>query len=765
MMFQIVRCVLLIAVLAPSGVIMARDRAPEAPRDPARRVVVVALQAGKSHFREGNPGPDANFECLANAARQAASSRPDLIVFPEYALMGSPYPSERIVNGLAEAVPGDGPWFRRYGELAKELKAPLVGWLVESDEGSLYNCAFVLDRQGAFVGKYRKVHANLGEQTWWGWSQGKSFEPVELEGVRYGFSICSDMWHPETVRCGELLGADVILHLSIADDMQHLVPARAFDSRVPIVLSIFQGGSYAVDASGRLLGKLDPEAPGWKAFEIEPFQPHLGRKYGGQWDVKKGGQNVRNPAAYDVLVDPKTRPAWTSVFFDDAGNAQSRSELFARFRGRYDAQDPESRAPHLVRFAAPWTSPFRVDAERPFHLVNQEGEHLFILNKTAWAYFQCENPVGVLERARSQGVNVLRVALEGTPYPEQLKLDLWPWGGTRQNPDWTSFDEAYWNQVEERVRLAGEKGIGLDLVLYMALKPETDRVGQQRLYWQEVLRRLGRYANILTWEIANEYVGNEAFQDQAATFFVEHDPFRRPVCTSDGTTDDAIWPDKPWMGLAINHTCTSSTPRHDLRDWYLALARNTRSHGKPAFANETGREVRHKNDDGIHRRKQGWLWCAAGGFWTWHSWDGCEGINNLTYRAPGEEFLLPLARTFRSLPFWRLDPSFTACTAEDPTLVQATLAASDRSLVLGYLCAPDTGREVKSSGIRLRLPAGKYSVRFIRPADGSEIERRVHDSPGLGSQTRIAAPDFTDDLAIVLERTRTGQEGVIPGTQ
>ena len=54
----------------------------------------------------------------------------------------------------------------------------------------------------------------------------------------------------------------------------------------------------------------------------------------------------------------------------------------------------------------------------------------------------------------------------------------------------------------------------------------------------------------------------------------------------------------------------------------------------PAFCNESGREKRHGNNDGVHRRKQGWLWCTAGCFWTWHSWDGCEGIDETDYVAP-----------------------------------------------------------------------------------------------------------------------------------
>ena len=58
----------------------------------------------------------------------------------------------------------------------------------------------------------------------------------------------------------------MILHQSIADDMGHIVPTRAFDSGMPIVMTIFRGGSYAIDAQGKLLSKLPAEKPGWTDF-------------------------------------------------------------------------------------------------------------------------------------------------------------------------------------------------------------------------------------------------------------------------------------------------------------------------------------------------------------------------------------------------------------------------------------------------------------------------------------------------------------------
>ncbi|MCY2954612.1 MAG: carbon-nitrogen hydrolase family protein [Planctomycetota bacterium] len=315
------------------------------PREPGRVVKIAVVQAGEQHSRKGNPGFEANFNRLAELARQAAKSRLDLIVFPEYAISGWPYPPGESINTLAEAIPGEGTWYKRYVDLAKTTQTPLLGWAVERSDGKLYNTSFLLDRRGKFVGKYRKVHANLGEQTWWGWSQGETFSPIELDGVRYGVSLCADMWFPETVRCLELGGADVVVHQSIGDDMGHLVPARAFDSGIPIVCAIFNGGSYAVDGQGQRLDKLSAELGAAQTFALRPFIVRRDLKYGGQWIPKLGGQNVRNLKAYEILTDAMRRPRWTDVFMDNDGRPQTEEQLRRRFDGRWDANDPGRAGP------------------------------------------------------------------------------------------------------------------------------------------------------------------------------------------------------------------------------------------------------------------------------------------------------------------------------------------------------------------------------------------------------------------------------------
>lgn len=410
---------------------------------------------------------------------------------------------------------------------------------------------------------------------------------------------------------------------------------------------------------------------------------------------------------------------------------------------------PNNSQSSILNFQSTWSFPYKVEPEFPYHLKNTEDQHLFILNKTAWAYFACQNPEGVLERAKKQGVNVLRVALEGRPHFNALGLDLWPWGGTRQNPEWELFNEDYWKQVKERVQLAGEQGIGLDLVLYFSLHPKAKQIPQQQPYWQEILHRLGKYANILTWEIANEYVWNPKFQDAAGRFFKENDPHHRPVCTSNKTSWDAIWPRKEWMDLAIVHTCTSSSWKHPLRWWYLPLARRARKHGKPVFCNESGREERHGNNDGVHRRKQGWLWCMTGGFWTWHSWDGCEGIDEADYEAPGAEFLKPMADFFRSLSFWKLEPATDLISMKNRKIIYTVLADADQQNICAYFCTGKTGCNVDKSQIEINLPIGDYQLFFIHPSDLKEIESR---QLSLNSSQTLTLPQFQDDLVLKIQK-------------
>ena len=421
-----------------------------------------------------------------------------------------------------------------------------------------------------------------------------------------------------------------------------------------------------------------------------------------------------------------------------------------------------SRA-QVVSFAPPWDAHYTVDAVYKNYLSNSNGRYIFILNKTAWAYFACANPEGYLKKAQKEGINTIRVALEGRPYYNVLGWEMWPWGGTRANPDYTTINVDYWDEVERRVRLAGEMGIGIDLCLYFGAKFDESKIDSQKFYWKTAIERLAKYSNILTWEIHNEYIENEKFQAAAAHYLKENDPYKRPVCTSEGTNDKTAGIRFEWMDMAIVHTCTPSTPLsinsleelnadkgfHHLRDWYQAVARNLRAQNVPAFNNESGREKRHGNDDPVHRRKQGWIFNASGCFWTLHSWDGCEGIDDMEYKAPGSEFLFNMRRFFESIPFWTLVPDFAVVQNHNPNLLFSTMSEPLlREHTVSYVCTLLNGRKSTSETIRLRLPPGQYDINFISPVTLETVKKTTQVAVTPNLIRDIDIPDFTDDLLI-----------------
>lgn len=406
----------------------------------------------------------------------------------------------------------------------------------------------------------------------------------------------------------------------------------------------------------------------------------------------------------------------------------------------------------VVSFPTPWTSPYVVDPDHPHHFVNRDGNHLYLYNKSAFAYFNCKNPTEVLNKAKKIGANVIRVCLEGKPFYNNLKLDMWPWGGTRTNPNWNTFNETYWAKVEDRIKLAGENGIGLDIIVYYSLLPTEEDIANQSIYWKYIISRLGKYSNVFSWEIMYTNNTQKKIIDVAGSFFKSHDPFNRPVFSSGPGSDDAFIPEKPWMDVSVVQTPTGNQPEYKLREWYLAVAKNVYGHGKPAFNLQPGREMVDENDDPVFRRKQSWLWCASGAYWTWHSYDGCEGINEVNYYSPGWQYSKPISTFFNTIPFWSMNPNYTACQIDKSELVITSMATPDRNTVVTYACSTEQTAFVRNSTMTLRLQNGEYQVYFIRPSDLKKIKSIDVHSSGPNNLLEIGLPDFNDDILISITK-------------
>ena len=115
---------------------------------------------------------------------------------------------------LAETIPG--PSTDSLGALAKELGVVIIASLFEKRAQGLYhNTTAVLDADGAYLGKYRKMHIPDDPAYY----EKFYFTPGDLgykifktKFATLGVLICWDQWYPEAARITALMGAEILFY-------------------------------------------------------------------------------------------------------------------------------------------------------------------------------------------------------------------------------------------------------------------------------------------------------------------------------------------------------------------------------------------------------------------------------------------------------------------------------------------------------------------------------------------------------------------------
>jgi N-carbamoylputrescine amidase len=156
-----------------------------------------------------------NVERALDFVREAAGQGAGIVCLPE--LFQSQYfcQTEDHANfELAEEIPG--PSTAKLGDLARKLDIVIVASLFEKRAAGLYhNTAAIIDADGKYLGKYRKMHipddplyhekfyftpGDLGFQAW----------PTARGTI--GVCICWDQWYPEAARLTALRGAEILFY-------------------------------------------------------------------------------------------------------------------------------------------------------------------------------------------------------------------------------------------------------------------------------------------------------------------------------------------------------------------------------------------------------------------------------------------------------------------------------------------------------------------------------------------------------------------------
>ena len=198
---------------------------------------------------------------------------------------------------LAEPIPG--PTTELLGRLAKELGVVIIASLFEKrTEGLYHNTTAVLDADGAYLGKYRKMHIPDDPAYY----EKFYFTPGDLGykvfATRYakvGVLICWDQWYPEAARITSLMGAEILFYptaIGWATTQDEATNAEQFTAWQTMqrshavangvhVVSVnrvgfeqkgamkFWGGSFIVNPFGTLLHQADHEKEEVHIHEID----------------------------------------------------------------------------------------------------------------------------------------------------------------------------------------------------------------------------------------------------------------------------------------------------------------------------------------------------------------------------------------------------------------------------------------------------------------------------------------------------------------
>ena len=115
---------------------------------------------------------------------------------------------------LAEPIPGETT--ERFQALSKELGIVIIASMFEKRAKGLYfNTTAVIDADGQYLGKYRKMHIpdDPGFYEKFYFTPGDlGYKVFDTKFGKIGVLICWDQWYPEASRITALMGADILFY-------------------------------------------------------------------------------------------------------------------------------------------------------------------------------------------------------------------------------------------------------------------------------------------------------------------------------------------------------------------------------------------------------------------------------------------------------------------------------------------------------------------------------------------------------------------------
>ncbi len=182
---------------------------------------------------------------------------------------------------LAEAIPGKTT--ETLSAVAKDLNVVIIASLFEKRaEGLYHNTTAVIDADGTYLGKYRKMHIPDDPafyEKFYFTPGDLGYKVFQTKFAKIGVLICWDQWYPEASRITALMGAEIMFYPTAIgwatsqdeetnqdqyNSWQIMQRSHAVANGVPVVsvnrvgfeqdgAMKFWGGSFVANGQGKLL--------------------------------------------------------------------------------------------------------------------------------------------------------------------------------------------------------------------------------------------------------------------------------------------------------------------------------------------------------------------------------------------------------------------------------------------------------------------------------------------------------------------------------
>jgi len=157
----------------------------------------------------------ANIQKAVELIKEAAGKGAEIVCLQE--LFASLYfcDVENYDNfNLAESIPG--PTSESLSKLAAELHVVIIASLFEKrTKGIYHNTTVVLDADGIYLGKYRKMHIPDDPayyEKFYFTPGDLGYKVFKTKHANLGVLICWDQWYPEAARITSLMGAEILFY-------------------------------------------------------------------------------------------------------------------------------------------------------------------------------------------------------------------------------------------------------------------------------------------------------------------------------------------------------------------------------------------------------------------------------------------------------------------------------------------------------------------------------------------------------------------------